>query len=171
MFAFYHSEMEFHAFHRLLEIEGNALTHMAAKEQLKKADVTADGKVSAIELLCYKYAEQGCTPSELVKRKPKDVDDMGDDMSPELKAAMAALAAAQAEVAKIESEKKKLQAASEQGGVKGNKAKAELAALLSADPTALNARILTAEAAMRKLGGKNVDMPPGVVWWMERYVV
>ena len=64
-------------------------------------------------------------------RKPKDPDDTA-EMTPELKAAIAALNNVQAEISRIETLKKKLTEQATAGGVKGNRAKAELSALESA---------------------------------------
>src|SRR5690349_15801292 len=68
-----------------------------------------------------------------------------------MKAANAALAAVRAEINKIEMEKARLEADSDLGGIKGARAKNELAQLLSRDMTDLNRALLTAEAAVRKV--------------------
>ena len=39
--------------------------------------------------------------------------------------------------------------------------------MCSKDLTDLNRALLTAEAAVRKLGGSGVDVPPGTLWWMK----
>jgi hypothetical protein len=75
----------------------------------------------------------------------------GGDFTPEMKAANAALAAVRAEINKIEMEKSRLEADSDLGGIKGARAKNELAQLLSRDMTDLNRALLTAEAAVRKV--------------------
>lgn len=68
-----------------------------------------------------------------------------------MRAANAALAAVRAEINKIEMEKARLEQDSEAGGIKGARAKNELAQLLSRDKTDLNRALLTAEAAVRKV--------------------
>jgi len=68
-----------------------------------------------------------------------------------MRAANAALAAVRSEINKIEMEKARLEEDSELGGIKGARAKNELAQLLSRDKTDLNRALLTAEAAVRKV--------------------
>jgi len=160
------TELDEHGFHYFLEKNIKPLTVIEARQKLKEADVSFDGKVSLLEFLDWHYK---MSAREFVKRKPQDPDDVT-QMSPELKAATAALNAARSEIQKIEDEKSRLEEESSQSGIKGARAKNELAQLLTRDQTALNKALLTAEAAVRKLGGNGVDVPPGSLWWMNREI-
>lgn len=75
----------------------------------------------------------------------------------------------QAEINKIEKRKAELTAvANGPAGVKANAARNELEQLTNTDPTALNAAVLSAEAAVRKAqreGGKDAQ---GTIWWATR---
>jgi len=79
--------------------------------------------------------------------------------------AQEALSAVTAEINKIEKQKSELEALAAGQGVKAMQAKNELSQLLLRDPTDLNRALLTAEAAVRRLGGV---APPGAVWWLQR---
>ena len=161
------TEIEEHGFHYFLEKNIEPLTVLEARKNLRTADVSKDGKVSFLEFLFWKQGKFG--QAEFDKRRPSDpLSQSVEKMTPALRKAKAALAAVNVEIAKIESEKYRLTELSEAGGVKGIRAKSELAALLAADPTELNRALLTAEAAVRKAGGNAKDLPPGSTWWMDR---
>jgi uncharacterized protein YdcH (DUF465 family) len=161
------TELDEHGFHVFLEKNIKPMTIIEARTKLKEADVTFDGKVSLIEFLLWYYKRPA---KEFWKRAPEDPTDAA-PMSPELRAAMSALNAARAEIQKIEDEKSRLEDEIAKGsGIKSSKAKNELSQLLSRDQTDLNRALLTAEAAVRKLGGPKSDVPPGTIWWLNREV-
>ena len=60
------------------------------------------------------------------------------------------------------------QAQMKMSGIKAMRAKAEYAQLCARDPTELNRALITAEAAVRKLGGTGKACSPAVLWWMQR---
>jgi len=157
-----------HGFHYFLVENIKPLTVLEARAKLKEADVSFDGEVSMIEFLLWYYKK---SPKEFIKRAPEDPKESS-HMSPALRAATAALNAAKAEIQKIEDEKNRLEAETTNPGIKGSKAKNELSQLLSRDQTDLNKALLTAEAAVRKLGGtgKESDTPPGTLWWLGREI-
>jgi hypothetical protein len=161
------TELDEHGFHYFLEKNIQPLTVLEARGKLKEADVSFDGKVSLIEFLNWHFKKSA---SEFVKKAPEDVE--GDkNMSPELQKAMAALNEVRREIQKIEEEKNRLEdeiEASGGSGLKGVKAKNELAQLLARDQTNLNRSMITAEAAVRKAGGTGKECPPGTLWWMQR---
>src|SRR3989338_342925 len=91
-----------------------------------------------------------------------------EQLTPAMRAAKAALNEVRLEIQKIETERYRLEELIEQGGIKGIRAKNELAQLCSRDQTELNRALLTAEAACRKAGAGTSDMPPSSLWWMNR---
>jgi len=154
---------EFYA-HKFLEQFGETLTALELRNALREIDVNLDHRMSLLEYLIFRYH--------------KTVDDLINNLdfdcvpTPELIKAKEALAAVQAEIAKIEKQKSELEAKAKLGGVKGNTAKQELFALLNEDPTALNAALLTAEAAVRKClpPGAKKGVLYGEIWYMKREI-
>jgi len=162
------TELDEHGFHYFLEKYIEPLSVLAAREKLKQADVSFDGKVSLIEFLLWHFKR---SPIEFYKNAPAEID--GDLMvTPEMAKAYAALTAAKTEIQKIESEKDRLENDIETGGsgIKVAKAQNELSQLLSRDNTDLNRALITAEAALRKLGSSGKIAPPGTIWYMSREV-
>eukprot|EP00033_Pygsuia_biforma_P000120 GCRY01000151.1.p1 GENE.GCRY01000151.1~~GCRY01000151.1.p1 ORF type:complete len:302 (+),score=54.64 GCRY01000151.1:75-908(+) len=143
------------------------------KELREKVDVNFDGRVSFIEYLLYQYREFA-NPSDFITRSMA----FGDE-HPEVRKARLALEEVNKAVRNYESEKKRLEDASQLSGVKGLKAKNELAQLESSPLwEAINKSLITAEAALRmaakKFGGPvgegdsapSSDPTAGSMWWM-----
>jgi len=159
-------DLDEHGFHVFLEKNIKPLTVIEARQKLKEADCSFDGRVSLIEFLLWHYKKPS---KEFIKKAPEDPSEVS-QMSPELQKATAALNAAKQEIQKIEDEKNRLETESSLSGIKGAKAKNELQQLLTRDQTNLNKALLTAEACVRKLGGNGIDCPPGSLWWMNREI-
>jgi len=162
------TELDEHGFHYFLEKEIEPITVLAAREKFKQADVSFDGRVSLVEFLLWHYKR---SPLEFYKNAPVDID--GETMvTPEIAKAYAALNAAKAEIQKIESEKDRLETEIETGGsvIKVARAQNELSQLFSRDNTDLNRALITAEAALRKLGSSGKIAPPGTIWYLSREV-
>jgi F actin bundling C terminal len=158
------TDLDEHGFHYFLEHHIEPLTVIAARSKLREADVSFDGKVSFLEFLMWHLKKDA---NVFARKKPIDPSAPA-NQTPEMAKANAALAAVRSEINRIESEKSRLEQESSGGGVKAIRAKNELAQLLSADQTDLNRALLTAEAAVRRVGGSGVDIPPGTMWWMNR---
>jgi len=161
------TDLDEHGFHYFLEKNIKPLTVIDARNKLKEADVSFDGKVSLLEFLLW---HTKLAAKDFIKRAPEDPSELT-SMTPELRVATAALTAAKAEIQKIEDEKYRLEEEGKQPGIKGARAKNELSQLLSRDLTDLNKALLTAEAAVRKLGGSGKEVPPGSLWWMNREII
>jgi len=160
------TSLDEHGFHVFLERHIRPMTVLEARAKLREADFSFDGRVSLIEFFVWHYS---CRTDDFLRKAPRDPKVLeGGDQTPEMRAANAALAAVRSEINKIEMEKARLEEDSELGGIKGARAKNELAQLLSRDKTDLNRALLTAEAAVRKVGGSGVNVPPAILWWMER---
>jgi len=145
------------------------------KELREKVDVNFDGRISFLEFLLYQY-----------KASPKDLMDRSSgkqsELPPEVLAAMRALEEVNKRVRAYEAEKTRLTEESDLPGIKGLKAKNELAQLNSSPLwEQLNKALITAEAAVRiasrKYGvhatgqvatGSNVVRTNGTMWWLER---
>ncbi len=153
------------------------MTALARKQELReKVDVNFDGRISFLEYLLYQYKDVA-NPADFVQRS------MGhDDEHPEIRKARLALEEVNKRIRAFEAEKSRLEAESQLEGVKGLRAKNQLAQIF-ASPLAdeLNKALITAEAAVRiavkkfqGIGG--VAMGDGVtsassegaVWWMNR---
>eukprot|EP01126_Amoeba_proteus_P056528 TRINITY_DN7112_c0_g2_i11.p1 TRINITY_DN7112_c0_g2~~TRINITY_DN7112_c0_g2_i11.p1 ORF type:complete len:156 (+),score=42.83 TRINITY_DN7112_c0_g2_i11:420-887(+) len=140
------------------------MTILKFREEFKKIDCTFDKRMSMIELLLYWYSEKLAVLMTRAEQSPQVANEL-------LEAAQAALDSVNTEIARIEEEKSRLEADSEGTGVKAMRSRAALAALLSADQTELNKRLLTAEAAVRK--AKNAPSSGNSLaklWWLERDV-
>ena len=162
------------------------LTAIVRKKELRdKVDVNFDGKVSFLEYLLYQYREFA-NPADFVTRSIAAPDE-----HPEIRKARLALEAVNAAIKAYESEKARLEKASEMGGVKGLTAKHTLAQLESGPlMEQLNKALITAEAAVRmatRKFGKGAALMHGVrtasgaeseaptstptegsLWWMNR---
>jgi len=150
------------------------MTAIVRKKELReKVDVNFDGRVSFLEYLLYQY-----------KASPKDLMDRSTntELPAEVLAAMRALEEVNKRVRAYEAEKQRLESESELPGIKGLKAKNELAQLNSSPLwEQLNKALITAEAAVRiasrkygvtadgksQGGGGNVRTS-GTMWWLER---
>jgi len=143
------------------------------KELREKVDVNFDGRISFLEFLLYQY-----------KASPKDLMDRSagkTELPPEVLAAMRALEEVNKRIRAYEAEKQRLEEESQKEGIKGLKAKNELAQLNSSPLwEQLNKALITAEAAVRiasrkygvKAGGDasgaNSVRTSGTMWWLER---
>lgn len=133
------------------------MTAIKRKKELRdKVDVNFDGRVSFMEYLLYQYQDlDGVDPASFIKKAMA----VGTDEPPEVVAAREALANVMAQIKKYEAKKQKLTDQSKLPGVKGLKAKNQLAQLDSSPlMEELNVLLITAEAAVRKVikkyGGK-----------------
>lgn len=160
------------------------MTAILRKSELRdKVDVNFDGRVSFLEYLLYQYRDYA-NPADFCVRMMS-----GPDEHPEITRARQALEAVNKAVQAYEAEKARLTEMSEAGGVKGLRAKNELAQL-NAGPLweQINKDLITAEAAVRiavrKFGGGAVGsssasapgakggatsaLTDGAVWWLQR---
>eukprot|EP00732_Lithocolla_globosa_P005619 Lithocolla_globosa_v1_NODE_5911_length_1164_cov_518.740307.p1 type:complete len:295 gc:universal NODE_5911_length_1164_cov_518.740307:98-982(+) len=165
------SDLDEFSAHRFLEMNGKTLTVKELREYLKEVDMDFNKRMAMLEYLLYhfradfaKYKPEEATTDNLytlinmIDRVVPDQDveerrlmkEMQEAQDALMKPATAALAAVQAEINRLEDEKEALTKKAEAGGVKGLGAKNELEQLLTKDPTELNRKILTAEAALRK---------------------
>merc|ERR1712232_551166 len=123
------------------------------KQELReKVDVNFDGRVSFLEYLLYQYRDVA-NPADFCVRSMS-----GGDEHPEIRKARLALEEVNKRIRAFEAEKARLEAEAQKPGVKGLKAKNELAQLDSSPLwEQLNAALITAEAAVRiatkKFGG------------------
>jgi len=148
------------------------MTAIVRKKELReKVDVNFDGRVSLLEFLLYQYK---ASPKDLMDRQTKT------GLPKEVLEAMQALEEVNKRVKAYETEKQRLTTESELPGIKGLKAKNEMAQL-SSSPLweQLNKALITAEAAVRiatkKYGGGAVASDAGgpvrtsgTIWWMNR---
>lgn len=143
------------------------MTAISRKREIKeKVDVDHDGRISFLEYLLYVY---NLSPKDLLDRSK------GSGEAPEVTAAKSALAEVQKKINEYEALKLKLTLESEQPGVKGLKAKNELAQLNSS-PLAEELRrlLITAEAAVRKAirlyggaAGTGAAPTQGTMFWLQ----
>jgi len=149
------------------------MTAIVRKKELRdKVDVNFDGRISMLEYLLYQYREFA-NPADFCKRS------MNHDEHPEIKKARLALEEVNKRIKAYEAERHRLEEESKLPGVKGLKAKNELAQLDSS-PLAeeLNKALITAEAAVRIAvrkfggssgsGGEGSGPTDGAIWWMQR---
>lgn len=121
------------------------MTAIVRKAEIRdKVDVNFDGQVSFLEYLLYQY-QAYANPADFCKRAMA-----GPEEAEEIRKARLALAEVEKAVKAYESEKARLTELSEAGGVKGLRAKNELAQL-NAGPLweKINKDLITAEAAVR----------------------
>jgi hypothetical protein len=159
---------EFYA-HKFLESLGQTMTALELRNALKDIDVNHDHRMCLLEYLIFKYNKSA---DDLLGRRSKVEIPLEEkaDMSEDLVKAITALQTVQTEIERIEKKKSDLEEKSQAGGVKGNAAKQELFELLNNDPTELNAALLKAEAAMRKVtNSKDAgSFGKGQVWFLNR---
>jgi len=152
------------------------MTAIKRKQELReKVDVNFDGKIGFLEYLLYQYQDVA-NPADFCQRS------MGNDEHPEIRKARLALEEVNKRIRAYEAEKARLEAESKLPGVKGLKAKNELAQLDSSPLwSELNAALITAEAAVRiatkKFGGGGSGTTgtssggaptDGAIWWLNR---
>jgi len=143
-------------------------------ELREKVDVNFDGRVSFLEYLLYQYKDVA-NPADFCKRSMGNPDE-----HPVIRAARLALEEVNRRIKAYEAERYRLEEESKLPGVRGLKAKNELAQL-DHSPLAeeLNKALISAEAAVRiairKFGGQGGgggggDAGPtqGALWWMNR---
>uniref|UniRef100_A0A6B2LGZ7 Calcium-regulated actin-bundling protein C-terminal domain-containing protein n=1 Tax=Arcella intermedia TaxID=1963864 RepID=A0A6B2LGZ7_9EUKA len=145
--------------HRLLEQNGLTMTVIAFRNEFKQIDLNFDKRMGMVEFLLYKYKQS----VKVMLTRPQGTNEL-------LVRAQKALDEVNAEINRIETEKSALEKAAEGDGVKARTAKASLAALLSADQTELNKKLMTAEAAVRKAQKAPGDSPQGQLWWLSREI-
>jgi hypothetical protein len=151
------------------------MTSIVRKKELRdKVDVNFDGRVGFLEYLLYQYQ---ASPKDLIERHAKQ-----DDEPEEIRKARLALEMVNKSIMAYEAEKQRLEDESKKGGVKGLRAKNQLAQLESGPlMEKLNKDLITAEAAVRIAtrkfkksggagGGGSNDTGPaaGGIWWMNR---
>jgi hypothetical protein len=151
------------------------MTAIKRKTELRdKVDVNFDGKVCFLEYLLHQYRDFA-NPADFVRRAMK-----GGDEHPEIRAARLALEEVNKRIRAYEAEKARLEEESQQPGVKGLKAKNQLAQL-DASPLKeeLNTALIKAEAAVRIAtkkfggaggggGGGSAGDAQGALWWMNK---
>lgn len=145
---------------------GDATAIVRKKEIREKVDVDHDGRISFLEYLLYLYK---LSPKDLLERSK------GSGEAPEVTAAKLALADVQKKINEFEELKLRLEQESLLPGVKGLKAKNELAQL-HASPLAEELRrlLILAEAAVRKAirlyggstGGAGAPTQ-GTIFWLD----
>jgi len=154
------------------------MTAIKRKQEIReKVDVNFDGRIGMLEYLLYQYKDIA-NPADFCERSMG-----GGEEHPEIRKARLALEEVNRRIRAYEAEKARLEAESKLPGVKGLKAKNELAQLDSSPLwEQLNAALITAEAAVRiatkKFGGGNysggsggdgISRPTdGAIWWMNR---
>lgn len=148
-----------HTSHILFEFFGQPLTVLEFREEFRKIDANFDKKMGIIEYLIFKYK---VSIVELLKR-PQGTNEA-------LEAAQKELEKAQKEIERIETEKAKLEEESKLEGIKGLKAKNELAQLLSKDPTALNKMLIDATFQVKKAKKAECTAAMGALWIVEREI-
>lgn len=150
------------------------MTSIVRKKELKeKVDVNFDGRVSFLEYLLYQY-QKFAKPDDFVERSLK----LGDE-NPYVREARLALEKVHKAIKAYEKKKKTLEEQSKKKGVKGLKAKNQLAQLDSSPlMEELNQALITAEAALRKVkkkykdnssstpGGTEMRAANGALYWM-----
>jgi hypothetical protein len=177
-------ELEEFEAHKFLEAFAEPMTALELRDHLKKIDLNEDHHMSLLEFLVDHFKAK----IELLMSRPQDfnMDDKKDEAdieklikmaNEEIERAKEALNHVNEEIKKLEATKHDLEQKSALDGVKGRTAKQQLYALLNEDPTALNAAVLHAEAAVRKArkmmeeiinGGKTTLHTQGTMWWMDR---
>jgi len=152
------------------------MTAIKRKQELRdKVDVNFDGRISFLEYLLYQYKDYA-NPADFTKRSMR-----GGDEHPEIRAARLALEEVNKRIRAYEAEKARLEEEAQQPGVRGLKAKNQLAQL-DASPLKeeLNTALIKAEAAVRiatkKFGGSSggggagtdAGSSQGALWWMNK---
>jgi len=152
------------------------MTAIKRKTELRdKVDVNADGNMGFIEYLLHQYRDFA-NPADFVRRAMK-----GGDEHPEIRAARLALEEVNKRIRAYEAGKARLEAEAQLPGVKGLKAKNQLAQL-DASPLKeeLNTALIKAEAAVRIAtkkfggggggggGGADDGNAQGALWWMNK---
>jgi len=164
---------------RFLEVEGRAKTVLARRKMLQKVDIDSDNHMSLFEwlLACeelFDVTGTAFSSKMSIEQRFHELLTRPQGKNEAMEKAQAALAAVMAEIAEIERKLEKNFAIvenPESGLVKRNKAKNVIAQIQSNFPsTELNAKQITAEAAVRKATKGGADGAPGVMpganWWL-----
>merc|ERR1712087_160637 len=149
---------EFEA-HRFLEKQGQPLTMVAMRQELKKIDIDTDNKMSLLEYCVYHYKVNITT----LMSRPQGINE-------DIEKAEAALNEVLAEIAKIEKKKAKLAKKAAKGGVKGKAAQNELDQIEASDPMPLRKAMVSAQAALRKAQKSDNVAAQGKMWLVEREI-
>merc|ERR1712173_387758 len=145
--------------HRFLEKNGQPLTIVAMRQELKKIDIDTDNKMSLLEYCVYHFK----TDVKLLMSRPQGINE-------EVEKAEAALNEVLAEIEKLEKKKEKLAKKAAKGGVKGKAAQNELDQIQASDPMPIRKALVTAQAALRKAQkSKNLDAM-GKLWFIDREI-
>jgi len=145
--------------HRFLEKQGQTLTVVAMRQELKKIDIDTDNKMSLLEYCVYHYK---LNIDELME-KPQGTNEA-------LEKAEAALEEVLAEIEKLEKKKAKLQKKADKGGVKGKAAANELEQIKASDPMPIRKALVTAQAAIRKAQKSKDLSAAGKLWYIEKEI-
>jgi hypothetical protein len=155
--------------HKFLEQFGQTMTALELRDALKDIDVNRDHRMCLLEYLLFRYKK---SLDDFIGRKThvEIPAEEKEHMSEDLVKAITALQIVQTEIEKIEKTKADLEEKSQAGGVKGNAAKQELFQLLNNDPSELNAALLRAEAALRKVANSKDagSFGKGQIWFLNR---
>jgi hypothetical protein len=167
---------EWAPFKNFAKSQPEMMTALKRKTELRdKVDVNFDGRISFLEYLLYQYKDYA-NPADFTKRSMR-----GGDEHPEIRAARLALEEVNKRIRAYEAEKARLEEEANQPGVRGLKAKNQLAQL-DASPLKeeLNTALIKAEAAVRIAtkkfggagggggGGTDSAMNQGALWWMNK---
>eukprot|EP00486_Rosalina_sp_Unknown_P003693 CAMPEP_0201575598 /NCGR_PEP_ID=MMETSP0190_2-20130828/20903_1 /ASSEMBLY_ACC=CAM_ASM_000263 /TAXON_ID=37353 /ORGANISM="Rosalina sp." /LENGTH=240 /DNA_ID=CAMNT_0048005437 /DNA_START=90 /DNA_END=812 /DNA_ORIENTATION=+ len=145
--------------HRFLEKNGQTLTVVAMRQELKKIDIDTDNKMSLLEYCVYHYK----LDIDTLMTRPQGVNEA-------LEKAEAALEEVLAEIEKLEKKKAKLAKKAAKGGVKGKAAQNELEQIKASDPMPIRKALVTAQAALRK-AQKSKDLNAmGKLWYIDREI-
>lgn len=145
-------------------------TAIVRKQELRsKVDVNFDGKMSFLEYLLYQY-EVKASPQEFIDRSMKIKSE-----HPEVLKSKAELEEINKKIKSYEKERCELTEGSKAGGVKGMKAKHELA-ILEAGSLArdLETSVIFSEASLRKMakmykeGVEETPILHGSLWWIKK---
>eukprot|EP00045_Choanoeca_perplexa_P003353 m.30002 g.30002 ORF g.30002 m.30002 type:complete len:251 (+) comp11997_c0_seq1:112-864(+) len=128
--------------HLFLERRGETLTVKELRDALKEIDLDSNNHVSFIEFALYKYK---FSVAQLFEEKDHQIEHLLKALEEAIDLYQETLHAKQARDAKMA----ELEALSEQGGVKGMRAKAELEAMKNEDELERNKREIKAAAKQR----------------------
>merc|ERR1711920_101035 len=145
--------------HRFLEKNGQPLTIVAMRQELKKIDIDTDNKMSLLEYCVYHFK----TDVKLLMSRPQGINE-------EVEKAEAALNEVLAEIEKLEKKKEKLAKKAAKGGVKGKAAQNELDQIEASDPMPIRKALITAKAAVRKAQKSEDVAAMGKLWFVNRGV-
>jgi len=141
---------------RFLERHGEPMTVVERRKLFKSIDQDKNNRMGILEYLVFNFK---INIPELM-RKPQGTNQA-------MKDAEKALNNVLDEIDKIETKKNQLKEDIKSGGVKGMRARNQLAQIEDADPLPLNRALITAEAKLRKTRKSKDISSMGQLWWME----